>query len=436
MKRVAIVGFGCAGYHAAATMRAVGYGGEIHVFDRALHVPANPMLTTYYVAGKLPYEGMFPFGGMEEIVRRLSLTYHGGCAVTGIRPRERVIVCADGTEACYDGILLATGAEPFRPPVDGADERVFLMRTPEDAVWLRERLDSVPCRKAVVVGASMVGIKVAEALQRHGAETTMVDMQAHMFPIAAYPHVAHEIERRLRTVGVQCIFGASVKAVSEKGAVLNNGMELEADLIGLCIGVRACTALRGADDADMGDVIRVGRGYAVDRAMRTSMQGIYAAGDCCEGYNLQLHENLVLGLWDNARMQGEVAGSNMAGVESRYGGNIIHNITHFFDTDFVGIGDIRRTGEHISTGTFADDNYIEAVIDGDTLCSMNLLGTPRISGVFNNYFKKRMLLPDAAFSNEQMGVLTRYGVERSFLDIIANTKHITGGDAAWNARSN
>ena len=81
--------------------------------------------------------------------------------------------------------------------------------------------------------------------------------------------------------------------------------------------------------------------------METSVKGIYAAGDCAEGKNLQTGQPQLIGLWANAACQGRCAGSNMAGMQAEYEGNIIHNITHFMDMDFVSLGDRGTAGEQV-----------------------------------------------------------------------------------------
>ena len=110
----------------------------------------------------------------------------------------------------------------------------------------------------------------------------------------------------------------------------------EADLLVMCIGVKANT---GFIDRKQ---VAVDRGILVDGYMRTSMPGLYAAGDVAQGKNLLSGESEMIGLWNNARYQGRTAGRNMAGRNEFFPGNIPHNITHFMGMDFVGIGNVRR----------------------------------------------------------------------------------------------
>lgn len=169
------------------------------------------------------------------------------------------------------------------------------MRTIDDAIRLREALESHPYRTALVVGASMVGIKVVELLNNRGIHTTLADMAPRMFPLAAYESVSREIERRITQKGVQLALGSALASVEETGdgfvCSMTDGSTVQADLIVLCIGTRTNVSL--VDPAE----VTVNKGIVVDHDMQTSVPGIYAAGDCCEGEELQSNTSMIIGLW-------------------------------------------------------------------------------------------------------------------------------------------
>lgn len=164
----AIVGFGCAGYQALTALRESDSGAEIHVFSDLTDPPANPMLTTYYAAARLPYEGLFPFGTLEEIQRRYDPVFHMDAPVTRMDAQEKTLYCGDVSYGPFDGILLATGADPVVPPLGVTPGgRVLCMRTVADARLLRERVESGEIRSVTVIGGSMVGIKIVEIGRAH-----------------------------------------------------------------------------------------------------------------------------------------------------------------------------------------------------------------------------------------------------------------------------
>ena len=182
MKRYAIVGFGCAGYHALSALRESDRAAEIHVFSDLDQPPANPMLTTYYAAGRLPYEALFPFGTLEDITRQFAPVLHTGTTVTGMDAASRTLIW-DGGQADFDAVLLATGADPVVPPLGvSVGNRVLCMRTVADAKALRSRLETGHIRSVTVIGGSMVGIKIVELCQEAGIICTLADMAQRIFP--------------------------------------------------------------------------------------------------------------------------------------------------------------------------------------------------------------------------------------------------------------
>ncbi len=416
MTKYAIVGFGCAGYHGAREIRANDPEGEITVYSEHALAPYNPMLTTYYAGGRLAYEGAFPFGSMEEIARQLDLTVHQGVRVAKIHGRSREVELEDGSRRVYDRILIATGARAFAPPIPGLrPERALMMRTMDDAVRLRETLERRPVRSAIVVGASMVGIKVVELLTARGIQTSLLDLAPGIFPLAAYPETAREIEGRIAGQGVELHFGASIARTEETAdgtlrCSLTDGEFREVELVVLCIGTRANTALVNPEE------IRIHRGIVVGPRMETGCPGIYAAGDCCEGGDLQAGDTKIIGLWANAGHQGGTAGRNMAGAEGIFTGNILHNITHFMGMDFIGMGDNRRRGETLVCGTPEGAGlYIRAEVEQGSLAGVNILDDYRVSGAIKNYFYRLLTQGHVSLAPVQRGILLREGLRPGFI---------------------
>ena len=176
MADYAVIGFGCAGYYGAKTIRENDPDGRITVFSEHGYSPYNPMLTTYYVAGKIPFEGMFPFGDMEKIKKELNLELITEKRVEKVDAETKTVITAEGGKYHFDKILIATGAHAFAPEFEGLNPaEAFYMRTLDDALKLREALDRNNYRTALVVGASMVGIKVVELLNAKGIKTTLAD---------------------------------------------------------------------------------------------------------------------------------------------------------------------------------------------------------------------------------------------------------------------
>ncbi len=426
MERFAIIGFGCAGYHGLRAIREAGCSARVDVYSETALPPYNPMLTTYYTAGRLPYEGLFPFGTLPEIAREYEAELLTGTRVAKVDAKARAVTTADGTRREYDKLLVATGATAFVPGSFAHLRGAFCMRTVEDAVALHDALEKREYQNAVIVGASMVGIKVAELLHKRGCQVTLADMAPHIFALAAYPEVSEMIEARLRKLGIELAFGQAItgaeETLDENGQVkettvrLADGRELKTELLVLNIGTRAATGILDPKE------VQTDRGILVNERMETSAPGVYAAGDCCQGREMQSGGQMIIGLWANAATQGRVAGRNMAGGSAETDGNILHNITHFLDMDFIGLGDNRLTGE-VRTYQSPDKGfYIQAVLRDGRAAGFNILDNYRVSGILKAHLIKLLRGQAGPFSPEQRGQLIRCGLEPAFIEALEGKK--------------
>jgi len=415
MAEYGIIGFGCAGYYGAKAIRENDPDGKITVFSEHEYSPYNPMLTTYYVAGKIPFEGMFPFGDMEKIKAELNLEVVSGTRVDKVNAAEKTVLLENGEKRSFDKILIATGASAFAPKFEGLDPAdAFYMRTLDDAVKLHDALEANTYKTALVVGASMVGIKVVELLNNKGITTTLADMAPRIFPLAAYENVSREIERRITEKGIKLALGSALQSVEKKENTfickMTDGREIAADLIVLCIGTRTNVSIVDKEQ------VQVNRGIIVDENMATSAADVYAAGDVSEGGELQSKDKMIIGLWANAAHQGMTAGANMAGATASFDGNFMHNITHFMDMDFIGFGDNRLTGQVVTSGHIDKGLYVEAVIGENGLAGVNILDNYRISGTVKNYLYRIIEGKMTTLSPIQKGILIKEGLRPSFIE--------------------
>ena len=416
MERFAIVGFGCAGYNALRAIRKNGFEGEVHIYFDNDKPPANPMLTTYYASGRIPYEAVFPFGDIDHITKEFDAILHQNTQVERIDDKTKSLIFKDGTQKTFDKILIATGASVFVPPIKNeCIDKTFYMRTIDDAIKLKDTIEKKPPKSVVVIGASMVGIKLVEMFYNAGIQCTLADMAPYIFPLAAFEDVAKIIEGELEKKGIDMKFSSGLESIEQPGNVcFSDGSKLPADIIILSIGTRANTGLVKETG------IVVNRGIVVNDHMETSVPGIYAAGDCCEGTNIQSGDTQIIGLWANAGLQGETAGNNIAGNRTHYEGNIIHNITHFMDMDFISFGDNRKDGQVFTFFTPESGRYIKAIVNKQNhrLECINIMDNCRISGIVKNYMMKRYMNIDEPLTPSLKGMLFKLGMNEEFIDVL------------------
>ena len=423
MKRLAIVGFGGAGYNAAKAARSVSPDAEIDVYTDTDVGPYNPMLTTYYVKNAIAYDTLFPFGALEEIAQSLRLNIHTGCPVTGLLAQERAVELANGTRRRYDSILLSTGASALMPPIPGIDlPGVLKMRTAADARLLKERIETGGLKDALVVGASWVGIKVIEDFYEKGIACTLVDGAKWIFPVAAFRETAQRIQADLDRKSVRQAYGQMLERIEREpdgrlAACMKGGERFSADTVVVCIGIRPNVGfLKGSG-------LEIGRAVRVDRKQQTNIPGIYAAGDCCEGFEMQSGTYKHVGVWANAQNQGRGAGINMAGGNEEFSSNLLLNLAHYLHVDFLSIGDITTCCPGDEVYEYEDDYYyIRGVKKGKDIKCINIFGPPESNGILRSGFVKS-LQHEQTFSDYGVAALQAAGYPDSFIKFLGGSDH-------------
>lgn len=388
-QKFAVIGNGIAAVEAIRMMRLHNYQDEIHLFSNETWPAYNPMLTTYYAAGKMDFEAFFPCGSNMDFYHQHHVNLHLGSPVMQLDVQKQKITNESGYELQYDKCLIASGASCFLPPIEGIkSKKVLTVRTIDDSLALKNALQEKP-DKVLVVGASMTGIKIVELFLNAGSDVCLADQAHHIFPLAAHPACAEKVEDSLEKMGVKMRLGAAISRIVEQGDGIeayfaDHDLAEKADFIVLCIGARSNMSFVNQDE------VATGAGVLVDDHMCTNVENLYAAGDVAQGTNLLTGKKETIALWANARYQGRTAGANMAGVNQTYPGNIPHNITHFLDMDFVGIGDVRNGSREEEIVT--KDGYYYLVFNDKGLQGINMFGRFHESGLVKSTMIKRLLL--------------------------------------------
>jgi len=352
------------------------------------------MLTTYYASEKIEEKDVMPFGDMHTINDKLRLNLQAGTRVTKVLPDSLSVVSLtkSGEEetAAFDDIVIATGSAPILPSFEAKDPaKVITIRNIGDARRMNYALHHA--KKVLVVGCSMIGIKVVQGLTEYDADITLIDFADQVFPTAVLPGTGEILAKRITDKGVCLKLNTGISGLKEVPAS-DGEVKLEAefsdgskdlfDTAFLCMGTRARIDVVKDSEA------ACDRAVKVDDHMRTNVPHIYAAGDCCETYELSTGKSMNVALWANAAEQGKIAAENILGLDTAYEGNLICNITHFWDTDFVSIGNNLAEGERITyNGKRADDGrewYFSAVASDGKLQCVNIIDNPELSGTFKD----------------------------------------------------
>ncbi|MBO0763926.1 MAG: FAD-dependent oxidoreductase [Hyphomicrobiaceae bacterium] len=308
--RIVIIGGGAAGFAAAEALRRQGYGGSIIMLSGESAPPVDrPNLSKDYLAGNAPEEWIplqpDTFYVEKDIDLRLSTV------AAGIDVREREIVLADGSKLGYDRLLLATGAEPVRPSIPGANRpHVLTLRSLADCRAIIARALGARC--AVVLGASFIGLEAAAALRARGIEVHVVAPEKRPMERVLGAQLGDMVHALHVEHGVIFHLGEMAKAIDGKRVALKNGSAIEADLVVVGIGVRPRIEL--AEKAGLA----VDRGLVVNAHLETSAPGVFAAGDIARWPDPYSGGGIRVEHWVVAQRQGQTAARNMLGVQEKF----------------------------------------------------------------------------------------------------------------------
>ncbi|MBI2215275.1 MAG: FAD-dependent oxidoreductase [Acidobacteria bacterium] len=305
---VVIVGGGAAGHMAAETLRREGYGGRVVVVSADASAPYDrPNLSKDYLAGNAPEEWI-PLRD-ESFYRDNEIELRLASRATTIDAARKQLVLEGGAALPYGSLLLATGAEPVRLDIPGA-ERVAYLRTLADSRAIVAR--AATASRAVVIGSSFIGLEVAASLRARGLDVTVVSPDDVPLARTFGPEVGGFIRALHEEHGVRFELREKVVEVRPASVVLSSGAELPADLVVAGIGVSPSLALAESCGA------RIDRGVAVDRYLETSVPGIFAAGDIARWPDPHSGENIRVEHWVVAQRQARVAARNMLGLREPF----------------------------------------------------------------------------------------------------------------------
>ena len=310
---------------------------EIVVLERGPDVSYAVCGIPYWIGGEV--------GGADDLVahdpayfrERRGIDVRTGAEAVAIDPEARTVRTGGGEEIGYDALLVATGARPVRPTVPGhRADGVLVLRDLRSARALQERLERRDVRRAVLVGLGPIGVEMAEALRRRGIAVCVVEQTPRALALLAEP-VAEPVLAALAEGGVEVRAGSSLERIEaglDGPVVRAEGRDVDCDLILLGTGVAPRAELAAAAGCRLGP-----RGaIAVDRRGRTSVPGIWAAGDCATAWHRVLERDVWMPLATTANRQGRVAARDIAGHPARFAGVLGSWVSACFGVGFGATG--------------------------------------------------------------------------------------------------
>ncbi|SHE56101.1 NADPH-dependent 2,4-dienoyl-CoA reductase, sulfur reductase [Tissierella praeacuta DSM 18095] len=322
--KVLIIGGVAAGTKVAAKLKRENRDTEVTILTESKDISYAGCGLPYYVGNVIPDRDELIVNTPESFMALTGANVLTETKVTKVNPKENTVEALDlktnrTNTYEYDKLVIASGAQPIKPPLEGIDlDGVFFMRTPDDAISLRNAIESGKIKRAVVVGGGFIGLEVAENLALQGINSTVIDM-ADMVPPGFEPEFTEYIADHLAEHGIMIFTGTKLEAIVGEDKVekiKTDKRTMKADAVILSIGIRANTAFLADTDIEL----MPNRTIKVNSNFQTNYENIYAVGDCATVTNKITGEPAWSPMGSTANIAGRILAKNINGESFNYGG--------------------------------------------------------------------------------------------------------------------
>jgi len=341
VEKIVVVGGGAAGVSAALWARKVNRKAEIIVINREEFPEYSRCGLPYVISQIIPNPKSLiehPTSWYDKFLRiRLKLN----CVAVDGDPDKKILEIKNlkhdkMEKESYDKLIVATGSSPSIPPITGVDKgRVFTLKTINDATRINDVARK--SRSAVIVGAGLIGLEVAEALRHLELKVTVVELLPQILPTILDADFARILQSKMEEHGITVLTGKRVEEImgneNAKGVVVE-GEEIPGDFVVVSTGVKPNTDFAQKMGVELGKT----GGIKTNEYMETSVEDVFAAGDCVETKYLVTNEPILAAMGTVAVRQGKVAGINAAGGKMTYYGTVLTRTTKLFGYEVASVG--------------------------------------------------------------------------------------------------
>ena len=321
--KVLVLGGVAAGTKIAAKLMREDRGNEVIVLNKGKNISYAGCGLPYYVGHVIEDRTQLIVNTPEKYSKLTGVQVLTETEASKVDPEAKKVTAVDlktGEEKTYDydKLVISVGASPIKPPIEGCDlENVFFVRTPEDAIALRDVVDAGDVKRAVVVGAGYIGLEIAENLKLKGIRPFVLDMAPHALP-GFDAEMAEYVEGKLQENGIPVVTGVTVTGIEGDGKVqkvTTDKRAYKADLVVLSAGIRPNTAFLDGSGIEMfkGTIL-------TDEQGRTNLPDIYAAGDCAMVHHALTGKPAWSPMGSTANIAGRLIAQNMMGAQLLYRG--------------------------------------------------------------------------------------------------------------------
>lgn len=390
MKQYVIIGNGIAAAGCIEGIRSKDKNGSITVVSKENHPVYCRPLISYYLEGKTSLDHINYQPDDFYKVNNCDVIYNK--TADKIDTVNKTVKLSDGTELHYTTLCIATGSSPFTPQFKGIEnvKHRFSFISLDDALEIEKVITKES--KVLIVGAGLIGLKCAEGLHNRVAKITVCDLSDMILSSILDKDTSPIIEKHLKDIGIELLLSDSVDYFEDGKAVMKSKKVVDFDILITAVGVRPNISL--VSDANG----KVNRGILIDEHMKTSLDDIYAAGDCTEGYDASLKSDRVLALLPNAYMQGFTAGVNMASGSAVFDNAIPMNSIGLFGYHVMTAGSYISGNDSSLTDTQIEDTSAKKFfVDDGVLKGYIFINETEKAGIFTSLIRNQVPLDTINF---------------------------------------
>ena len=315
--KVVVLGGVAAGTKVAAKLKRENRDNEVVIYTKEKEISYAGCGLPYYIGGAIENRESLVVNTPQKYSSLTGVEVKTEMEAVSVDKDNKTVSFKNGESVSYDKLIIATGASPIRPEVDGVDkEGVFTLRSVDDAVAIRSYAESV--KKAVIVGASFIGLEVAENLKARGLDVTIVDMASQILPGLFDPDMALYAKKEIQKTGIKIVLGAKLEAIigGEKAEGVKTSVgSISGDMVVLALGVKPNTAFV----SNLGLEMEKGA-IVVDDKMRTNIDSVYAVGDCALVKNMITGKRQYSAMGSTANITGRILAKAISGEDATYKG--------------------------------------------------------------------------------------------------------------------
>ena len=315
--KIVVLGGVAAGTKVAAKLKRENRNNEVVIYTKEKEISYAGCGLPYYIGGAIENRESLVVNTPEKYSNLTGVEVKTEMEAVSVDKDHKTVSFKNGERVSYDKLVIATGASPIKPHVDGVDkDGVFTLRSVDDAVAIRSYADTV--KRAVVVGASFIGLEVAENLKAKGLDVTVLDMASQILPGLFDPDMALYAKKEIQKTGVKIILGAKLEEIygGEKAEGVKTSVgNVNGDMVVLALGVKPNTVFLSSLGLEMekGAIV-------VDDKLKTNLDSIYAVGDCALVKNMVTGKRQYSAMGSTANITGRILAKALSGEEASYKG--------------------------------------------------------------------------------------------------------------------